>query len=269
MGLEYYGIKELYDLTLKTTIPVRVGNRNFESGEPILYFDKAIISIIEEDVSRAFATGGKGDPNLIMWEDTRAVSFSLQEGVMSRLGFAMLTNAKVMSRDESLEFVTVPKRQILETDENGRALLQNVPSEKFPTFIYDNTDLNLTKIENFLLNGREIIVPNYPLHEIMVVYYFDYHNKFDVYHIGEKLFNGYLKLEAKVYWKEDQQGANKTSLFEMPRVRLTSQLTLRIGERANPVVSTFTIIGFPNDVKKDRTICKLTLLDEDVDFDIY
>lgn len=265
---EYFGIKELYDVTLKTTIPMRIGNRDFETGEPILYFDKVQISLIEEDTTRVIATGGKSNRNLILWEDTKEVSFTLQEGIMSKLGFAMLANANVVSRDAQKEYVIVPKRELLLTNSNGQVKLRFIPLMVEPFFVFDNESKVAEKINDFEVEDNILTLPNNPNSNIMVTYYFRYDNPFEIYQIGDKLFNGYLKLEGKIYFKDDQTGLNKTSLFEMPRTRLTSNLSIRVGERADPVVSTFTVIGFPGKLAESRLICKLTLLDDDIDYDI-
>jgi hypothetical protein len=37
---EEFGLKELYDLTLKATYPIELDNRVFEPGEIIARFDK-------------------------------------------------------------------------------------------------------------------------------------------------------------------------------------------------------------------------------------
>lgn len=267
MSREYFGIKELYDVTLKTTSDMKVGNRSFEEGEPLLYFDKIQIASIDEDISRFSATGGKSNRNLIIWEDTKEVSFTLQEGVLSRLSFAMLTNASVISRDENNDYVIVPKRELFTTDGDGKVELKYEPMMDEAFFVYNEDVRDNEKVEKYRVNGKVLTLPDHPYTSGSVSYYFSYRNKFDAYHIGEKLFNGYLRLEGKVYFKEDEGGLNKTTLFEMPRVRLMSGLNMRVGERADPVVSTFEIAGFPQS-NQDKTICKITLLDDDVDYDI-
>lgn len=264
---EYFGVKELYDVTLKTTLDLKIGNTKFEAGEPILFFEKVQIAMIDEDVSRVFASGGKGNRNLVMWENTQSVDFILQEGVMSRLGLALLTNAEVVERDENKEFVSVPEREELLTDGDGVAKLKYAPNSE-PRFVYNIEGNEYQKIVDFSIIDKEVIIPSLPNTNIMVVYYFDYSKDFTVYTIGEKLFNGFLSLEGKIYFKDDQDGLNQTSIFEMPRVRIMSSLDLRIGEKADPVVSVFNLTGFPNDQAGDNTICRWTLLSDDVDYDI-
>ena len=37
-----FGLKELYDLTLKATYPIEMGGRTFEPGEVVARFDKIL-----------------------------------------------------------------------------------------------------------------------------------------------------------------------------------------------------------------------------------
>ena len=55
----------------------------------------------------------------------------------------------------------------------------------------------------------------------------------------------------------------------MPKVRIVSNINLRLGERADPTVSTFNIVGLPETVgDKKNMILEIVRLDEDIDADI-
>ena len=68
-----FGLKELYDLTLKATYPIEMEGRVFEAGEVIARFDKIQLANFREITSRANATGGKGNVNHVVWEDSKEV----------------------------------------------------------------------------------------------------------------------------------------------------------------------------------------------------
>ena len=57
MNIEF-GLKELYDLTLKTTYPIEIEGRVFEAGEVIARFDKIQLANFRELTSRTSAKGG-------------------------------------------------------------------------------------------------------------------------------------------------------------------------------------------------------------------
>jgi len=56
----------------------------------------------------------------------------------------------------------------------------------------------------------------------------------------------------------------------MPKVRVVSDINLRLGERANPTVGVFNIIGLPENVggNKKSMILEITRLGKDIDGDL-
>ena len=55
----------------------------------------------------------------------------------------------------------------------------------------------------------------------------------------------------------------------MPKVRIVSNINLRLGERSDPTVSNFNIIGLPETVGDYRNlIMEITRLGQDIDADI-
>ena len=52
-----FGLKELYDLTLKATFPIDMDGRTFEAGEVIARFDKIQIANFKEITARKSANG--------------------------------------------------------------------------------------------------------------------------------------------------------------------------------------------------------------------
>jgi len=55
----------------------------------------------------------------------------------------------------------------------------------------------------------------------------------------------------------------------MPKVRVVSDINLRLGERADPTMSVFNIIGMPEHMggNKNSLILEITRLDRDIDSD--
>jgi len=62
-------------------------------------------------------------------------------------------------------------------------------------------------------------------------------------------------------------GEDYTNIIYMPKVRVVSDINLRLGERANPTVGTFNIVGMPETTvgHKDGLILEITRLDKAVD----
>jgi len=104
--------------------------------------------------------------------------------------------------------------------------------------------------------------------EYVVDYYYEYGDEALIYTIAKERFNGLFSLEGKFYAKDENEGLNYTNLIYMPKVRIVSDINLRLGERADPAVSTFNIIGLPEFTGKNSVVVEITRLGENVDDNI-
>jgi hypothetical protein len=103
--------------------------------------------------------------------------------------------------------------------------------------------------------------------EYLVDYYYEYGDEALIYVVQKERFNGLFTLEGKFYSKDENEGLNYTNIIYMPKVRVVSDINLRLGERADPAVSTFNIIGLPENVggNKKSLIMEITRLNSDED----
>ena len=86
--------------------------------------------------------------------------------------------------------------------------------------------------------------------------------------LSNKRIDGFLSLEGKAYFQDDKQGLKKTFLFEIPKMKITSNLDIVMGEKASPTVSVFNIIGLPIKENNQWIVSKMNLLSDDVDKEI-
>lgn len=63
-----FGVREITDITFKALSRVKLGNKMFDKGEPVMYFDSAKTSSLESTTNTVYAQGGRGNPRLIAWE---------------------------------------------------------------------------------------------------------------------------------------------------------------------------------------------------------
>lgn len=62
------GIREVADIVFKATAPLKLGNVCYQKGMPVWYFETAKTSSLEGGATTTYATGGKGNPQLIAWD---------------------------------------------------------------------------------------------------------------------------------------------------------------------------------------------------------
>ena len=108
---QYFGIKELSKVVLKAHDPMRFGSRYLEAGEPVLYFEKVNMAVLNERQSTIMARGGWSNMPRVIWEDRSEVQFSLTEGVMSSISMGILLSASITEAKQNKEALLIPKRE--------------------------------------------------------------------------------------------------------------------------------------------------------------
>ena len=256
-----FGLKELYDLTLKATYPIELGGRIFEQGEIIARFDKIQISDFREVTSRIQARGGQGNGTHIIWENPKEIQVGFSQGIFSKRQFALLSNARLLQ--------VAPATKILlsahysgESDETGKIQIDN--KEITNVFVYDaKTFEKINPITLDLEKGAVIIDDKYRDVEVDYQYYYD--NGYTNMILGQKLIQGFLQLEGKSRVKDDITGKTHTVLLRIPRLKLVSDLSMRLGREAGPLLANFSAVAYPDSCGRDKKIMEMLFLNDDID----
>jgi hypothetical protein len=99
----------------------------------------------------------------------------------------------------------------------------------------------------------------------MVDYTFTYEDKIKVLEVGNRLLNGFLRLDGKMSVKDEKSGEVTTAILELPKIRLSSSLSMRLGKNyESSTVSDFFITGFPEDENRKGTVARITFLDKEL-----
>ena len=288
---QYFGHKELYEVVLKAKESMRFGNRYIEAGEPVLYFENVDMSMLSEQNKAVFARGGWANLPKVTWEDRSEVTFSMTEGVMSSVGMSILLSANVTQEGVDKP-IPIQKREgpleIIDlSDQNHGFYISHKPigyPEKKIFIMEYSRDAVQKKVYGKLTENQSELGPQYFISvyddkdltipvdvrkQFVVDYYYEYGKEALVYSVQKERFNGLFTLEGKFYSKDENEGQNYTNILYMPKVRIVSNINLRLGERADPTVSTFNIVGLPDVVgnKKD-VIVEIIRLGEDIDDDM-
>jgi hypothetical protein len=279
---QYFGVKELYEVVLKAKVPMQFGSRRLEEGEPVLYFENVSISMLSERNSPIMARGGWSNMPRVIWEDRSEVTFSLTEVVMSSISMGILLSANMTEKQEGTS-IAVPMREgPFELDSDNCFILNHMPilPPRKKVFIYEyERDVGQKKVYGEIVQNIHNIageeIPRIRVKEAdatkhyMVDYYYEYKDEALIYLIQKERFNGLFTLEGKFYSKDENDGLNYTNLIYMPKVRVVSDINLRLGERADPTTSVFNIVGMPEKTDdSNNLIVRITRLNQDIDADI-
>ena len=165
----------------------------------------------------------------------------------------------------------------LMADESGNVVLKYKPdmNNKFFAYVYDLEHMQekITTIPEIVeesgpFGTKQIIAKfgeKYKEKNILCDYYFNYDKDVILYSMARERFTNLYSLEATFLMKDENDGLLHTGLLRMPKVRVVSNINLRMGERADPSVSTFNIIAIPESKgNRESVVCEVIYLDEDI-----
>lgn len=253
--------KSLEEVHLKATYDIEANGIEFEKGETIALFDQIQISGLKEFKEYVAARGGFGNRGHVFWETTRELQLTFSQGVFSNLQFGLLNNAKVIHIEED-EPLLITKVEETESDDAGNIRPSFQPYG--PVFVYNkNTG---EKLHWFWLG--DIIRIDTPFTDVILNYQYNYTGGATVAKIGQQFINGFLELEGKTRVKDDTSGLITTGIIKIPKLKLMSGLSIRLGAQANPVVGNFQAVGVPVESRYNSYVMEIDFLNNDIDSDM-
>jgi hypothetical protein len=134
-----------------------------------------------------------------------------------------------------------------------------------PIFVYDkNTG---KRIVDFTF-GDNTVTTGQNYQELVVDYYYNYDNGYSILSFGRGLANGYLSLEGKTRVKDDITGQVTTGIIKIPKLKLLSNLSMRLGQDAIPLVGRLDAVAIPTGERGHKKVMELIFLSDDIDSDM-
>lgn len=292
----FVGMKELYDVSLRLSSPLEIGGKKYDINETILSFKTAEIAQINEIKRAVSARGGYHNPALVNWEVDKEMNFAISHGVLSPKSWALLSNSKL----KEPVYKSIQYNQELQAIEEGdycyvdlkycpnscdcklgaqpnpcfeplpmgrrpELMLKPLPPSKTKwIFIYDMETGQ--RVRDFEIYQNRIFFKQL-VRKVEVDYTFDYEDKIRTLEVGNRLLNGFLRLQGKMSVKDEKSGEVTTAILEMPKIKLSSSLSIALGKNYNQsTVSDFFFTGYPDESRKreDQTIAYVTFLDREL-----
>ena len=143
--------------------------------------------------------------------------------------------------------------------------LKPVPPSKIRwIYVYDiETGL---PILDYQIYGNKLFF-NKSYRKVSVDYTFTYEDKVKVIEVGDRLINGFLRLDGKMSVKDDKSGEVTTAILEMPKIKLSSNLAMKLGKSYDySTVSDFYFTGYPSEEtrREDQRVAKITFLETEL-----
>ena len=257
-----FGMQELYSVQLKATYPIEINGIQIAAGEVVAAFDKIMVSRFDEINRQVAAQGGYFNRKLVIFERTEGVNLAFTQGIFSKSQFGLMNNSKLLNINTEVIPFTISEREEVETDENGIIELSHAPADNW-IFIYNKeTGEKITGAQ--MVDATHIATP-LVYTDVIADYTYEYSNTVSTAVIGEPLMEGYLSLEGRTRFKDDITGETHTAIIKIPRLKITSKMSLTLGENAQPVVGVFEGVAMPIGKTHQLKAVEIFFLEDDID----
>lgn len=232
--LDKYGIKEVADVTF-----YHIGDGG-KPDYPVLFLDTLKVSTIEQTASNTSARGGKGNPELIMWDFGKEITVSITDALFSAKSMAIafgnghVSQASAVSSDYAYMMKTVewtasstesafPSKYV----ENG--ISYNVINVKY--YKADAAGSSDVVAESSLVAGTKYLVT------------FDRKTKRlpNIIEISANSFPGTYYVTGDTYARSYESGEDQFFQFIIPKAKMQAENTITLEAEGDPSVFNFNL----------------------------
>ena len=252
-----FGVREICDVVFKAKSDVKIGKTLFRKGQPVLYIDTATTSTLEGASTTVYAQGGKGNTRLIAWEGEKTLTFTVEDALLSPIGFSILSGAGLFKGSEKTTEVHVHATSAAYTSDGSIDLSDALGSSELicataPIFVsITEPDGSVTGelIENVTVDetGKKIIGASIEAGKTVLVDYYIIKQAGNVseLQIDAENFAGYYYVEASTLFRDQNTGKDMPAEITIPNVKIQSNFTFTMAATGDPSTFTFTMDAFP------------------------
>ncbi len=275
-----FGVREICNVVFKAKADTTIGTSTFKAGQPVLYIDSATTSTVEGAATTVYAQGGRGNTRLIAWEGEKTLTFTVEDALLSPIGFSILSGAGLFKKDDVNVHVHTTSEAYVGTD--GKIDLTDVLAEaeeidkNAPVFVMvaeaDGsitgdllTDLTVSadgkKLEGAnatTYGGKTVFVDFYIVKESA---------KVSELQIDAEHFAGNYYVEASTLFRRESDGVDMPAEITLPNVKIQSNFTFNMAATGDPSTFTFTMDAFPGYTmfdKKHKVLCVIQVVEDAV-----
>lgn len=262
-----FGVREICDVVLRAKGTVKVGETTFSHDEPVIYFDSAKTSTVEGSATTVYATGGRGNNKLLAWEGEKSVTFTMEDALLSPLGFSILSGAGLVDASQVDGGMKVHTTLTTVVDVTSGITVdlatltgKTIAEEKAYAFIMKDGQI-VERLKPAMPSGGSVTFARQgkasgPLtgeQTVMVDFYVSVNTGAVEMTIEPDKFGGFYYLEASTLFRRQDNGQDMAAAFVIPKVKIQSNFTFSMASSGDPSTFTFTMDAFPDYTKFDPT----------------
>ena len=286
-----FGVREIANVVFRAKSKVKIGDTTFEEGQPVLYIDSAKTSTLEGAATTVYAQGGRGNSRLIAWEGEKTLTFTVEDALLSPLGFAILSGAGLIkgekpAQDQPAKEVHVHTTAYQVVGSDGKIDLKDALGaseeicETAPIFVMlteadgsitgktvktvvsaSATDgkkdyLQVDSADLAAAKGKTVMVDFYVLRKTYEV---------SELQIDAENFAGYYYVEADTLFRRQDTGVDMPANITLPNVKIQSNFTFSMASTGDPSTFTFTMDAMPGYTYFDNTkkvLCIIQVIED-------
>lgn len=215
--LDRYGIKEVADVTFYKI------KDDGTIGEPVIYLDTLKVSTIEETASQTSARGGKGNPELIMWDYGREITVTLEDALFSAKSMALMFN-------QAGNTTTLATGELIHRAVQIGAIT-NVSSSKATI---NGQEITFSSIVYYDATGASTTATSATWADIT---YLPTHNA--IIEVSAEQFPGTYYVVGDTYARSETTGVDEFFQFIIPKAKIMAGQTITMQAEGDP--STFSM----------------------------
>ena len=272
-----FGVREICDVVFKAKANVKIGNTEFKKGQPVLYIDTAKTSTVEGAATTVYATGGKGNTRLIAWEGEKTLTFTVEDALLSPIGFAVLSGAGLFKGKNQDELVHVhatanayvsTEGVIDLTDSLGANEKIDATAPIFVMIAEADGSLSGEMVSSVTVSddGKKLTAAEAKDKAVFVDFYIAKKSaNVSELQIDAANFAGYYYVEASTLFRRQADGVDMPAEITLPNVKIQSNFTFAMASTGDPSTFTFTMDAFPGYTMFDNTrkvLCVIQVVED-------
>lgn len=271
-----FGIREICDVVFKAKTSGRLGTMDYVPGQPVLYIDSAKTSTVEGTATTVYATGGKGNSRLIAWEGERTLTFTVEDALLSPIGFAILSGAGLMDATEGNP-IYVHVSSMTHVGKEGKLNLVDAGILKTGETIDGDSPIFVMQMRDGSMVGKlevgdvddgatELTITGLTdASDIFVDLYVERKSSAQELTIDMENFAGYYYVEASTLFRRQSTGEDLPAELIFPNVKVQSNFTFSMASTGDPSTFTFTMDAMPGYTRFDhsrKVLCAIQIMDD-------
>lgn len=279
--MKKFGVREICDVTFKAKQQVKIGKTIFEPNQPVLVIDSAKTSTIEGASTTVYAQGGKGNTRLIAWEGEKTLTFTVEDALLSPVGFSILSGAGLFEGGDEIVRVHRTTTAFIAKDKTEINLTHVLSDKEYidataPLFVMIDkgagpvgTKLEVAQPKTTETQSKTKTITLAKKVTDDTTVFIDYYVQKKAANVSElqidaDTFAGNYYVEASTLFR-DTDGKDMPAEITMPNVKIQSNFTFSMASTGDPSTFTFTMDAFPGYTLFDHTkkvLCVMQIIDD-------